>query len=208
VAEGSGARDSLLAAEPHLLVGLDGLPIAGFGGARVSLAWDEVFLHALLRVEAEPPLAVRAAHGSPVYEDECVEAFISLSAENEPARYQEVVVNPAGSVYSAVVLNPGENRLTWQVERGDPPPGLRLEVRGEPHEEPPHLWQRWSCTMSLPWVRLSSSGRAPVPGEARRANFFRIGRGRTTRFEALSPTLRIAPPDFHVPSRFALLSFR
>lgn len=140
-----------------------------------------------------------------VFSDECVELFVA--EPDEPARYFELVVSPLGTVYTARVSNPDDSRATWHVEKRPAPDGLVLRVEGEPSSALPTAWTRWTCVLRVPWSALSRAGEPPRPGEERRGNLYRIARGRTTAFQALSPTLRSAPPDFHVPSRFASFVF-
>lgn len=172
--------------------------------ARVGFAWNDDGIAASFQVPAEPPLRVAVAerHG-PVFSDECVEVF--LASPDDPSDYLEVVVNPAGIVYAARVSNPDGSRATWRVARGVEPEGLRTSAGGEPRGDPA-AFESWTCRLWIPWRSLPG-GRAPSAGEERRGNAYRIARGRATRFEALSPTLRTDPPDFHVPARFARLRF-
>ncbi|HQR68855.1 MAG TPA: carbohydrate-binding family 9-like protein [Thermoanaerobaculia bacterium] len=194
------ARDALAAAAR--------LPLleAGGGGpaapeTTVAFVASEVALHVLFEAAAEPPLRVAAGGGGPVYEDECVELFVARAGD--PAAYREIVVNPAGARYGAEVRNPDDSRATWTLLPGRLPEGLSVAVTGEPAGAPPGTFRRWSCRLAVPWSSLSPGGRPPAPGEIRRLNAYRIARGATASFQALSPTLRAAPPDFHVPSRFA-----
>lgn len=164
----------------------------GPGRARAHLGHDARALRVLFEVDAEPPLAVTAKHpGEPVYLDECVEVF--LCEPGSPGRYLEVVVNPAGTLYAARVVNPDGDRATWQITRGVDVPGLEVSASGDEGSA------SWWAVISIPWAE---AGGTPTPGETRRGNLYRIGRGATTRYEALSPTRR-DPPDFHVPAAFA-----
>ncbi|MGZ5381850.1 MAG: hypothetical protein ACXWFQ_08310, partial [Thermoanaerobaculia bacterium] len=129
-----------------------------------------------------------------------------LASPLEPTAYQEIVVNPRGACYAAHIVNPDESRETWKVSRGHASAAISIDVRGDPAARPAAEWMRWSCRLAVPWVSLPS-GRAPAEGEERRGNAYRIARGRTTRYLALSPTSRSTPPDFHVPSRFARFVF-
>lgn len=163
------------------------------------------YLHAFVDAASEPPLALRARHPhAPVFEDDCVELFWSDPVE--PHRYLEVVVNAEGCHYSARVNNPEGSRSSWSVLPGAPLPGLKIVVRGEPAGAVPRDFVRWRCWIALPWAALGQAG-PPAPGEERRGNLYRIARGVTTRYEALSPTGRSLPPDFHVPWRFATFVF-
>lgn len=168
----------------------------------VALAWDEGALAAHFAVRCSPPIRVAATEtNAPVYADESVEVF--LSDRDAPHVYAEVVVNPLGTVYGARVVNPDDSRDTWQIARGALRPGLFVRVERVPSGAPPEETQSWSATLLLPW-----GDQAPLRGEERRANLYRIARGTVTRYEALSPALRVSPPDFHVPSRFARLRFQ
>lgn len=199
------ARRALETAPRHALLDIGGGPGAG-PAASVAFVASPAALHALFEVDSEPPIRVASPDGGPVFEDDCVELFVARP--DDPAAYREIVVNPAGARYGAEIRNPDDSRATWTLVAGRLPEGLSVEIRGEPAGAPPGAWRRWSCRISAPWRALSADGLAPRPGEARRLNAFRIARGASTRFQALSPTLRSEPPDFHVPSRFAKAVFR
>lgn len=154
----------------------------------------------LFEAAADPPLTIRHGDGEDVFLDECVELF--LASPGEPTSYQEIVVNPGGACYTAHIVNPDESRSTWKVSRRPAPAAISIDVRGEPATRRAADWARWTCRLAVPWASLPS-GHAPAGGEERRGNAYRIARGRTARYLALSPTLRSSPPDFHVPSRFA-----
>jgi hypothetical protein len=195
---------ALVGAERFALLDVGGSPEAG-PRTRVAFAASPRALAVLFDAEAEPPLEVTSPDGGPVYKDECVEIFVA--DPGDPAAYREIVVNPAGARYGAEVRNPDGNRATWSLVPGRLPGGIAVDVTGEPAGLSPAGWTRWRCRIELPWSSLSVSGLAPLPGEERRLNAYRIARGRTTRFQAVSPTLRASPPDFHVPSRFARVLF-
>ncbi len=196
--------EALVSAPRHGLVDIGGSPNEG-PAAAVAFAATPEALHVVFDVDAEPPLALSAADLGHVYEDDCVELFVA-TPEN-PTFYTEIVVNAAGARYGAEVLNPDGNRRTWTLRPGVLPAGLSVVVTGEPAAAPPSAWRRWRSAIAVPWRSLSPEGRAPRPGEDRRLNAYRIARGRSTRYLALSPTLRASPPDFHVPARFARAVF-
>jgi len=195
------ARRALRGQSGHGLVRLDGLPIVPTT-TTVRFAATPRHLLVLFSAEAEPPLLVKASAGGPVFRDECVGLFL---AEPDRAAYLEIVTNPRGAVYGAHVLNPDDSRETWRMTRGAVP-GLEVRVDGDPGDRPPSEWARWRCLLRLPWRSLPP-GEPPPRGEVRRGNATRIARGATTRHEALAPTGRVSPADFHVPSRFARLLF-
>ncbi len=200
----AGSGGDLAAPPGHPLVdagtGADSAP-----KAEASLAATPEALTVVFRVQAEPPLTVSVREsGGDVVRDECVELFVA--SPSSPGRYQEIVVHPAGALYGARVRNPDDSRATWQLAPGEGLAGVHVTVDGEPKGRPPTQWVKWRCRLRLPWASLPG-GRPPADGEERRGNAMRIARGRTTRFLALSATLRASPPDFHVPSRFARLVF-
>jgi hypothetical protein len=198
-------------ASPEDVVSQPSYALADVGGAPApSLATTvrfastrEAFI-VLFEAAADPPLTIRRGDDEDVFLDECVELF--LASPLEPTAYQEIVVNPRGACYAAHIVNPDESRETWKVSREHTSAAISIDVRGDPATRPAAEWMRWSCRLAVPWASLPS-GRAPAEGEERRGNAYRIARGRTTRYLALSPTLRSSPPDFHVPSRFARLVF-
>jgi hypothetical protein len=170
----------------------------------VTFAASADVLVALFFAESQPPLAVGSRdRGGSVFDDECVELFVALATD--PGRYVEVVANPAGAVYTALVSNPDGSRRTWTVTPVEVP-GVSARVLGSPGDAGPAGFRTWSCRLEVPWREVGT--KPPAEGEERRANAFRIARGAAgTRHLALSPTFRADPPDFHVPSRFARLSF-
>ncbi|HEX5855174.1 MAG TPA: carbohydrate-binding family 9-like protein, partial [Thermoanaerobaculia bacterium] len=188
---------------PCALADVNGAPAPELATGVRFAATSDAFV-AQFEAVAEPPLAARHGDGEDVFRDECVELF--LSSPLEPFAYDEFVVNPLGALYMARIVNLDESRETWGVSRREPPDGASVGVWGDPAARPAREWMRWSCRLTVPWRSLSP-GRPPAPGEERRGNAYRIARGRSTRFLALSPTLRSSPPDFHVPSRFARLVF-
>lgn len=189
------------------LAGVDGTPASESSHAvstRVRVAATSESFVILFDSTAEPPLTLERGEGEEVFRDECVELF--LASPEEPFAYDEFVVNPHGRLYTARIVNPDDSRETWNVARGARPAGVSIRVTGDPNARPATEWTRWSCRLTVAWTSLLP-GHAPAPGEVRRGNATRIARGRSTRFQALSPTLRATPPDFHVPSRFARFVF-
>lgn len=191
---------ALARAPAHPLVDVSGRPIDP-ATTRVALAADDERLFVRFDVASEPPIRADAGDaGRPAYEDECVELFWCEAGSED--RYTEVVVSPGGALYTARVFNPDGRRDTWRVERDAVVEGLRVALEGDPKGGPPSEWRRWVARISLPWTSLRSA-----PGAVSRGNLHRIARGRSTRFEALAPTFRSDPPDFHVPERFASFRF-
>ncbi|MFI5119429.1 MAG: carbohydrate-binding family 9-like protein [Thermoanaerobaculia bacterium] len=185
------------------LADLAGAPAPALATTVRFASTHEAFI-ALFDAVADPPLTVGHGDDEDVFLDECVELF--LASPTEPRAYREIVVNPQRACYTATIVNPDESRDTWRLSRGRASAAISIDVRGDPAARPAAEWARWRCRLAVPWASLPS-GRAPAEGEERRGNAYRIARGRTTRYLALSPTFRSSPPDFHVPSRFARFVF-
>ena len=199
----AGSVEDVVSQAARTLADVDGAPAPSLTTTVRFASTREAFL-VLFEATADPPLTIRRGDDEDVFLDECVELF--LASPHEPCAYQEIVVNPSGACYTAHIVNPDEDRKTWKVSRGRASAVISIDVRGDPAARPAAEWARWSCRLVVPWASLPS-GCAPAEGEERRGNAYRIARGRTTRYLALSPTLRSRPPDFHVPSRFARLVF-
>jgi hypothetical protein len=197
-----GREEDLRTSAAHVLMDISGGP-GPSAPTTVRFGWTSAAFLALFDAFTEPPILVARAAGEEVYRDECAELF--LASRDEPHRYQELVVNASGALYTARVWNPDDSRDTWELRPGECAPGVEVSAWGGPGEDRTR-WERWGCRIRVPWS-VWPDGRAPSAGESRRANAMRTARGRTTRFLALSPTGRADPPDFHVPSRFAHLTF-
>jgi hypothetical protein len=138
--------------------------------------------------------ATLVGHDDPIYTEEVVELFIAAGS-SQPARYYELEVNPLNTRFDGIIENPDEHRST-----------MTLDVSWDPP------WQSWTavdpagwcCVMAIPWRSLGA-----VNGIGTwRANMYRIDRprdGRASIESAWSPTVR-TPADFHIPSRFGLLT--
>ncbi len=197
------AEDALANAPAHVLGDVGGGP-GPKAATTVRFGFTPHVFLALFDAPAEPPLLVARPSGGEVFRDECVEIF--LASPGTPSLYQEVVASPSGALYGARVRNPDDSRTTWQLAPGEGLTGVSARVSGDPGDRPATDWVTWRCLLRIPWTSLPG-GRAPADREERRGNAMRIARGRTTRYLALSPTLRNSPPDFHVPSRFARFTF-
>jgi hypothetical protein len=161
----------------------------------VRVATSGRALHLLFDCEDRDVWGTHGRRDAPLWEEEAVEVFIA-PGRDDPRRYVEIEVSPAGFVFDAIVYNPDGRRDTMTVDSGWTAAGLVTRV-GHPR---PGLWQ---AELSIPWSSLTFE--APPP-EAWRANFFRIERhrGEPPEFSAWSPTGAV-PADFHKPASFGLL---
>ena len=163
----------------------------------------------------------------PLYEEEVVEVF--LCPTSNLRHYYEFEVSPRNVVFDARVYSPDLHRRTMNVDTSWDCPGLETSVRvmGVLHTAPPaaRVEERrekrtdssdsqrstqsiqgiWTVDMRIPFAAFPEVN-PPKPGDAWRANFFRIDRAEPPEFTAWSPTLE-TPPNFHVPERFGHLLF-
>ena len=139
-------------------------------------------------------------HDSPLYEEDVVEVFL---APADPSLYYELEVSPRGTVFDARIESPDGMRATMRVDRAWTCAGLFAAVRKITESNGA---MSVDTLLRIPFPALGRA--APSPGEAWRANFFRIDRHDQLGDEltAWQPTLR-DPPDFHVTAAFGTLRF-
>lgn len=157
---------------------------------------DALFLQYIVKEKV-----VQAAFGKandPVYQDSCVEFFISLDAG---ATYYNFEFNCIGTVLAAV----GPDRKY----RTPLPAGLLHTIRwravlsGEKGDGLVH----WTLTLSLPFALFLRHPLSSLQGQACRANFYKCGDGLPEpHFLAWSP-IDSPQPDFHLPRYFGTLLF-
>ncbi len=157
---------------------------------------DAVALY--VRFECDDPdiWAAFTHRDDPIYDEEVVEVFIA-AGEDDPIRYYEFEISPAGVLFDGRVHNPTSTRADLVVDEKWNCPGIRWAAE---RDDPAH---RWSARLAIPWAGITPDG-APPP--VCRANFYRIERprGRAPEFSCWSPTLT-DPADFHKPASFGFL---
>jgi Carbohydrate-binding family 9 len=177
-----------------------GIPNAA---TRLKACWDAQHLYLAFQCLDRDIFSPYKRRDQPLYEGEVVEAFLSPG----PAlrRYFEFEVSPANVIFDARIDNPGPPS-PMTVDRAWNAAGLRtaVRVRGTLNRRGDRD-RDWTVEMALPFADLGLD-RPVRAGDAWRANFYRIDRGRPEEFSAWSPTLA-DPPNFHVPSRFGKLVF-
>jgi hypothetical protein len=138
--------------------------------------------------------ATLTEHDAPLYTEEVVELFIAPGIDT-PTHYFELQTNPHNAQFDGIIQNPDEHRST-----------MTLDLSWDPS------WQSWTRVDAAGWVSVWALpwrmfGKNDGIGEWR-CNFYRIDRprnGDAIETSAWSPTLR-EPVDFHIPSRFGILT--
>ncbi|WP_256759255.1 carbohydrate-binding family 9-like protein [Cohnella sp. WQ 127256] len=158
----------------------------------VKACWTKEELIIRFECEDDHVVATMTEHDAPLYEEDVVEVFIDTSGSGEV--YYELEISPRNVVFDAIVHNNLQGSFTadtsWHAE------GMRTAVVvGEGGS--------WSCELQIPF---SAVGNVPAPGTVWRWNLYRIDDDQQgeRHFWAWSPTGAI---QFHVPSRFGMLTF-
>jgi hypothetical protein len=160
------------------------------------LCWDDEGLHVRFECEDRDAWGTLTRRDDPIWQEEAVEVFLA-PGEEDPVRYAEFEVSPAGVLFDALIHNPTGLRTDMTADVAWDCPGLRWESgRGVERQD-------WWAVLSIPWAGVTPAG--PVP-RVWRANLYRIERPRdgAAEFSGWSPTLT-APADFHKPARFGVL---
>ena len=201
----SNLTGDLAAWPPEIWAGLPTLPpfqlADGSGPAlqqtAVRLCCDAAALYVRFDCNDRDIWATFTQRDDPIYTEEVVEVFIAPGAD-DPTRYYEFEVSPAGVLFDGRVFNPTSTRADLVVDEKWNCPGLRWSAGCQ------DLERSWWATLAIPWAAIAPEGHRP---HLWRANFYRIERPRdgTTEFSGWSPTLT-DPADFHQPARFGRLT--
>jgi len=137
-----------------------------------------------------------------VYEDSCVEFFVSPQAGDD--FYYHFEFNGIGTC----LMGMGTNRNT--IRRADPEIIDRIRrlssAGSKPLEEIPGLFS-WSLVVAIPFDIFPYPDLNNLMGKSLRANFYKCGdKLRIPHFLSWNP-VRTPEPDFHQPQYFGLLEF-
>jgi hypothetical protein len=162
--------------------------------------WDATTLYLAFVCEDPLIIANMTKRDSGLYDEDCVEAF--LSTGGDLARYYEFEFSPRNTQMDASVF-PDPNGRDKIVDYSWDCQGLTTATR---IEAGPEGKQRWSIEIALPFASVGRGGQAPEPGESWRTNFYRIEYGvKPTQFICWSPTLDEG--NFHNRDRFGHFVF-
>lgn len=173
----------------------------------VRLLYSETRLYIAFRCEDDYIWGTHEQRDSPVYQEECVEVFVSPSGSDH--QYFEINVSPKNTVFDACILS---NRI-HQRETADfmglidfnPDIITRVFIEGEFGK--PGKGKFWSVEYAIPFSELfGAPNPVPISGDQWRINLYRIDapEGTRKRYYAWSPTGKV---DFHRPWRFGILRF-
>ncbi len=171
------------------------------------LLYNEHYLYLAFQCEDEYPWATLTEHDDPIYEEECVEAFLCPSGKIR--QYYEINVSPRGTVFDAFILNGrpvGGDRIHFCGLKEYTCEDLVVKVSVDGR-----LNQRgakgWSAEYAIPFTSLIGADEiVPRPGETWRMNLFRIDAPEKEHPEYYAWSMTGAV-DFHRPWRFGTLRF-
>lgn len=176
---------------------------------RARLAWDDVALHAIFRVEDRFVRGVHTAYQAPVYRDSCVELFL---APRPGGGYLNFELGCAGGLLLSHIEDPRRTPDGFARFRPLAPElGRRVERctslggRVEPERSGPLVW---SAALRIPFALLEVCFGPCVPraGSVWRANLFKCADDSSQpHWASWSPIGERL--DFHQPARFGELVF-
>ena len=151
---------------------------------KVAAFYNERGLFVRFVCEDNGIVATMTSFNDPIYEEDVVEMF--LDDDGDPATYYEFNVSPIGTHLHYVVMAP--NIKFARIED-------HIKSRVSVTEN------LWTATVFVP---ASEFTRPPQKGRVWRGNFYRIDRGETDEYSALSPTGKV---QFHSPAHFLTIRF-
>lgn len=158
-------------------------------------------IYLFYQVEEDQVRAVNTAFGSPVWEDSCVEFFISFEGDDN---YYNFEINAIGTVLGAY----GQDRN----DRYKISDSLLAKIETTPslgREPIQSLDERtmWKMQLVIPLEVFHFSDIENLSGQDAHANFYKCGdRLKHPHFLSWKPVLT-DKPDFHTPHYFGQLSF-
>ncbi len=162
--------------------------------------WDDRNLYLAFTVWDPDLVATMTKRDSGLYDEDCVEAF--LSSGSDLSKYYEFEFSPHNVQMDASV-HPNAAGTDKDVDYHWDCVALRTATRLEGAGKDQH----WTIEIAMPFDQIGRDLRTPVLGEEWRANFYRIDyRAGKKGSEDLcwSPTLQ---PSFHTPERFGGVVF-
>jgi len=171
------------------------------------LLYNGRFLYVAFDCEDEYVWGTHDRRDAPIYEQECVEAFLCPSEKTR--QYYEINVSPRNAVFDAVILNgrsapDGAGAFTGLSQYTCEGLVTQVHVRGG-------LGVKgaggWSAEFAIPFASIpGADDPVPKPGDAWRFNLYRIDSPEppALEFYAWSPT---GANDYHRPWRFGWLRF-
>jgi len=181
---------------------------------KAQVTWDDKTLYLAITVADTDVKASRTVHDSDVFNEDCVELFITEQNNKDilPS-YLEYEINALGTRFDAYVLQPMRAVAGWDSKGWK----SAIKINGTLNNSK-DVDRGWVVEMSIPFFdmygnpfideKLAEREYGPIgpkPGTRWRANFYRLKyTGTDTKYIGWSPPMR---NRFHVPSRFGTFKF-
>jgi len=166
-----------------------------------SIRHDGTSIHLFYRVEEPQVRAVNTGLNSPVWEDSCVEFFLSVDGDKN---YYNFEINAIGTVLGG--YGPDRHERTRLSETLLSQINTSPSLGRDPIED---LNKRtiWTIKVVIPLEVLQFTKLASLSGTNGHANFYKCGdKLKQPHFLSWKPVLT-PTPDFHTPRYFGPLSF-
>ena len=164
---------------------------------RIAHTGDALILN--YRVSEEAVRAAAQVDNGPVWEDSCVEFFITFDG----SRYQNVECNCVGTVLSAV--GPDRNHREFLPQQLLD--GVKRHSSLTPDSLPAERPVSWEVSLIIPVATYRAFGLTSFSGITARCNFYKCGDLLPTpHFLSWNP-IGTAAPDFHCPEYFGEIRF-
>ena len=174
------------------------------GGTKVAftIRHDGSSIYLFYEVAEKEVRAVNTDINSSVWEDSCVEFFLSLEAD--PHNYYNFEINAIGTVLGA--YGPDRNQRDWLskslLSKVETNPSLGRKPFDKQQNNTP-----WNIQIRIPLEVLTHSDLSKLSGTDGYGNFYKCGDKLTQpHFLSWKPVLT-STPDFHTPRYFGHLSF-
>ncbi|MEN8202141.1 MAG: carbohydrate-binding family 9-like protein [Bacteroidota bacterium] len=170
--------------------------------AAFSISHDGSSIYLIYHVTEDQVRAVNTEYNSAVWDDSCVEFFLSLETDGE--NYYNFEFNAIGTVLGAYGKN--RNQREWLSEsllsQVQTAPSLGRQVIESLEET-----TSWTLQVRIPVQVLNFSGVKDLSGMDGHANFYKCGdKLKQPHFLSWKPVI-LPSPDFHQPRFFGQLSF-
>lgn len=171
------------------------------------MLYNDQYLYIAFQCEDEYVWGTHTERDAPIYEEECVEAFLCPSGKVR--QYYEINVSPRNTVFDAFIINgrpeggARSNFRTWKDYTCD---GLvtKVHINGKLGVSGA---RGWMAEFAIPFDSIIGADRLrPQAGDEWRMNLFRIDtpKSKNMEFYSWSPT---GANDYHRPWRFGWLRF-
>jgi len=176
--------------------------------AQAKVIYDDNFLYVIFRVEEKYVKAVETHNNGKVWEDSCVEFFVTPDGDISKG-YFNFEINCIGTI-----LNFHQTRLDVNSVPVDQSLIAAMEItpslpKGKPIDpEIPGL-TTWTMEYRVPYALLEKYHPVikPAPGVKWRANFYKCAEANSNPHWLTWSLVRNPTPQFHLPEYFGILEF-